>query len=66
LSTADPTWAGLGLNVGLHCEGHVTNHLSHGMASEVRFIVLIDVANCSHYDTEVKRRRIRRYLKIRG
>jgi len=30
LSTTNPIWTGLGLNLGLHGETPVTNHLNHG------------------------------------
>lgn len=32
LSTVNPTWAGLGLNPGIHSERLATNHLIHGLA----------------------------------
>jgi hypothetical protein len=31
LSTTNPTWTDLGINLGLHDERLATNHLSHGM-----------------------------------
>jgi hypothetical protein len=32
LSTTNPTWTNLGVNLGLFCERLATNHLSCGMA----------------------------------
>jgi hypothetical protein len=29
VSTTNPTWTDPGMNVGLHCDKPVTNHLSH-------------------------------------
>jgi hypothetical protein len=40
LSTTNPIWIDTGMNLGLHGERPLTNHLNHGMAPEKPYINL--------------------------
>ena len=43
LSTKNPTWTGLGLNVGLCGKGLESNQLSNGMALDLSGVSVMDI-----------------------